>query len=116
MVCDGGRTFTVAYANGFETAIVEVEGQRLELERLYSATAMTPTARAVGARAAGMFDRSETGFGSRNAFDRQRGNVAAAGPAGVRYGNDEALFVSRNQAAVLQVGDDIYSNCAVSRT
>ena len=43
MVCDAGRTFTVAYANNFDTAFVETEGERLELPRLPTALSMTPT-------------------------------------------------------------------------
>jgi hypothetical protein len=41
---------------------------------------------------------------------------SVGGSTGVRYGSDEALFISRNQGAVLQVGDNTYSNCQVART
>jgi hypothetical protein len=96
MMCDGGQTFTVAYANNFETAVVESAGERLELPRLRTALSMTPTS-------------PEVGTGS------MVGPVVG-GSTGVRYGSDEALFISRNQGAVLQVGDNTYSNCQVART
>jgi hypothetical protein len=96
MMCDGGQTFTVAYANNFETAVVESQGERLELPRLRTALSMTPTS-------------PEVGTGS------MVGPVVG-GSTGVRYGSDEALFISRNQGAVLQVGDNTYSNCQVART
>ena len=117
LVCDGGRTFTVAYANNFDTAIVEAEGQRLELPRVYTAASLTPTPPEFGRRAGTLFDRdADAGFDDREESALPRGDVSAAGSTGVRYGNDEALFVSRNRAAVLQVGDDTYSNCEVTRT
>ena len=97
MACDGGQTFTIAYANNFETAVVETEGERLELPRLRTALSMMPTP-------------PESGFG------RPRGGQGVAGSTGVRYGNEDALFISRNQGAVLQIGDDTYSNCQVART
>lgn len=113
MVCDGGRTFTIAYANNFETAIIETEGQRLELPRVRTALSMTPTPPGFGARrVAPPF----LGAPGREGLDRPRGGVGVAGTTGVRYASDEALFISRNQEAVLQVGDDIYSNCEVART
>jgi hypothetical protein len=96
MMCDGGQTFTVAYANNFETAVVESAGERLELPRLRTALSMTPTS-------------PEVGTGSMVA-------PSVGGSTGVRYGSDEALFISRNQGAVLQVGDNTYSNCQVART
>jgi hypothetical protein len=96
MMCDGGQTFTVAYANNFETAVVESQGERLELPRLRTALSMTPTS-------------PEVGTGSMVA-------PSVGGSTGVRYGSDEALFISRNQGAVLQVGDRTYSNCQVART
>jgi len=42
MVCDGGRTFSVAYASNFETAVIEAEGRRFELPRLYTAASLNP--------------------------------------------------------------------------
>jgi hypothetical protein len=119
MVCDGGRTFTIAYANNFETAIIEAEGRRLELPRVRTALSMTPGPSGFGTRALEppSFGTTETrGVGDRDDFGRPRGEVGVAGTTGVRYGSEEALFISRNRDAVLQVGDDTYSNCEVART
>jgi hypothetical protein len=119
MVCDGGKTFTVSYANGFETAIVETEGQRLELPRVRTALSVTPHPPGIGARAAARPLHEAPGsdrFDDTEEFGRRRGTVAVPGTTGVRYGDDEALFISRNRQAVLQIGDEIYSNCEVART
>ena len=119
MACDGGRTFTVSYANGFETAIIETDGRRLELPRVHTALSMTPSQSGFGARTVEPPSFGATGtreFGDREEFGRPRGGVGAAGTTDVRYGSDEAFFISRNQEAVLEVGDEIYSNCRVART
>jgi hypothetical protein len=118
MVCDGGRTFTIAYADNFDNAVVETEGQRLELPRIPTASTMTPTwPEDESTSWMVLGDEIErSGIGGRDDFARRRGAVGGAGTTGVRYGNDEALFISRNQGAVLQVGDDTYSNCQVART
>ena len=118
MVCDGSRTFTIAYANNFDTALVETEGQQLELPRVRTASSMSPTQRGFGSFSSmPPFDDTEgRGIGGRDDFGRLRGELGVAGTTGVRYGNDEALFISRNQGAVLQLGDDTYSNCQVART
>lgn len=118
MACDRGRTFTVAYANNFENALIETDGQRLELPRIRSASSMTPTRPGFDSRSSrGPFDSSDgRGMGGgRDDFGGLPGGLDAAGTTGVRYGNDEALFISRNQAAVLQLGDETYSNCQVAR-
>jgi hypothetical protein len=117
MTCDGGRTFTIAYAGNFETAVVETEGERLELPRLRTASSMAPTPSEFGTRFLGApFDTDETrGIGDQQEFGSPRGGLGVAGSTGVRYGNEEALFISRNQGAVLQVGGDTYSNCQVAR-
>ena len=43
MVCDGGKSFTVAYSNGFETAVVETDGRRFELQKVRTTMGMNPT-------------------------------------------------------------------------
>jgi hypothetical protein len=118
MVCDGGRTFTIAYANNFDTALVETEGQRLELPRVRTALGMTPTRPGVGSPSLGapLNETDRGGIGGGEDFGPQRGGVGVAGTTGVRFGNEEALFISRNQGAVLQVGDNTYSNCQVARS
>jgi len=122
MACDGGRTFTVSYANGFETAIIETDGRRLELPRVRTASSLSPSSSGFGGRSIeqpsfGATDTRLFGdrFGDRETFGRPRGGLGAAGTTGVRYGSDEAFFISRNQEAVLEVGDEIYSNCRVAR-
>jgi hypothetical protein len=108
MMCDGGQTFTVAYANNFETAVIETEGERLELPRRPTAWSMT-----------GTLPESDRGSELDTASEFDTGSMVGpfvGGSTGVRYGSDEALFISRNEGAVLQVGDDNYSNCQVART
>jgi hypothetical protein len=110
MVCDGGKTFTVSYANGFESAIIEAGGQRLDLQRVRTTLGMTPTPGLMGDTSSPGFQvspRVETGGGGPS--------VAAAGTTGVRYAGENAYFLSRNQAAVLEIGDQTYSNCRVAR-
>jgi len=108
----------VSYANGFETAIIETNGQRLELPRVRTASSLPPSSSGFGGRSIEQpsFGATDTRlFGDREEFGRPRGGVGAAGTTGVRYGSDEAFFISRNQEAVLEVGDEIYSNCRVAR-
>lgn len=122
MVCDGGKTFTVSYTGDFETAIIETDGQRLELQKKRTSLGLNPTP-GLGP------DPGSTGFGSdpgstglgRETFspgmDPGGGgpSVAAAGTTGVRYSGDDAYYLSRNRAAALQLGDETYSNCEVAR-
>ena len=112
MVCDGGKSFTVAYADGFETAVVEADGRRLELQKVRTTMGMNPTP--------GM-NPTTSGFGSDQFLSTSPGverggggpSVTSAGTTGVRYSGDDGYYLSRNQAAVLEVGDQIYSNCRV---
>ena len=106
MVCDGGRNFTIAYANNFETAVIEAEGQRLELTKVRTTLGSTPTPALPSSGAT--VDTAATAPSVVFA--------PTTGTTGVRYASDEALFISRNREAVLQVGDDTYSNCEVART
>ena len=118
MVCDGGRTFSVAYADNFETAVIEAEGRRFELPRLYTAASLNPEPPRFGERRVSPRSRGAVGeerLHDPRGLDRSFGGTGAAGTTGVRYGDDEALFVSRNRGAVLQLGDATYSNCEVQR-
>jgi hypothetical protein len=111
MACDGGRTFTVSYANGFDTAVIETEGRRLELQRVRTSLGMTPTPGLIPDTSSPQFQTTSPGV------ERGGGpSVTTAGTTGVRYSGDDGYFLSRNQAAVLEVGDQIYSNCQVART
>ena len=118
MVCDGGKTFTVSYTGDFETAIIETEDQQLELPRIRTALSLSPEPPGFGARPVAppfLNAPGEEDFGDRDEFGGARGGVGVAGTTGVRYGSDQAFFISRNQEAVLEVGDEIYSNCEVAR-
>ena len=114
MVCDGGKTFTVAYANGFETAIIEAEGRRLELQKVRTSLGMNPTPGLLGEPDSGgmPFDTFSPGVDPGGGGP----SVSTAGTTGARYSGDNAFYLSRNRAAVLQLGDEIYSNCEVART
>jgi hypothetical protein len=126
MVCDGGKSFTVAYANGFETAVVEADGRRFELQKARSTIGMNPTP-GMGLNATQGVDPTR-GFGrdfgspqfqtTSPGVERGGGgpSVTTAGTTGVRYIGDDAYYLSRNQAAALEIGDQIFSNCAVERT
>jgi hypothetical protein len=119
MACDGGKSFTISYTNGFETAIIETAGQRFELEKVRTSLGMNPTP-GLG------IDSDLTRPGSGRSFRRTPfspgvdpggggPSVAAAGTTGVRYSGDDAYYLSRNRQAVLQIGDESYSNCEVAR-
>ena len=122
MVCDGGKTFTVSYTGDFETAIIETDGQRLELQKERTSLGLNPTP-GLGR------DPGSTGFGSDSGstrFGRETfspgvdpggggPSVAAAGTTGVRYSGEDAYYLSRNRAAALQLGEETYSNCEVAR-
>jgi hypothetical protein len=113
MVCDDGKAFTVSYANGFETAIIESDGRRFELQKVRTTIGMTPTP---GFTA----DATGPGFGTVETFpgvqpESNLPSVTTGGTTGVRYSGDDAYYLSRNQAAVLQIGDETFSNCQVAR-
>lgn len=113
MACDGGKSFTVSYTDGFETAIIEVEGRRLQLQRVRTTLGATPTP----GLDAGL---DSSGFGNQASdpeIDPGGGgpSVGAAGTIGVRYSSDDAYYLSRNRVATLEEGDEIYSNCRVAR-
>lgn len=124
MACDGGRTFTVSYADGFETAVIETEGRRLQLQRVRTTLGMTPTPGLLGSPGTSPTpglpgDSSQPQFQTQSPGVERGGGgpgVTDAGTTGVRYAGDDGFFLSRNQAAVLQVGDEVYSNCQVART
>lgn len=119
MACDGGRTFTVSYTNAFETAVIETDGQRLELPRVRTAANWAADPSGFGARSVAPPFHGPAGteeFDASEQFGRPTVGGDVAGTTGVRYGDSEAFFISRDRAAVLQVGDEIYSNCEVVRT
>ena len=113
MTCDGGKSFTVAYTGDFETAVIETQDRRLELQKVRTSLGMNPTP--------GLDrDPDSTGRGGEmfpQGLDPGGGgpSVATAGTTGVRYSGDDGYYLSRNRAAVLEIGDEIYSNCQVAR-
>jgi hypothetical protein len=124
MACDGGKSFTVSYTNGFETAVIDADGQHLELQKVRTTVGMNPTP---GLNPTPGVNTTR-GFGREPNFPQfqttspgvERGgggpSVTSAGTTGVRYSGDDGYYLSRNQAAVLEVGDQIYSNCRVPPT
>jgi hypothetical protein len=108
LICDGGKSFTVTYQDGYETAVVEADGQRAELTRVRTTLGLTPTP-----------GRSFALGGSDRAFD----SLEAAGPqytpatgeTGVRYSDGESLLLSRGRQATLDLGGETYSNCETPR-
>lgn len=112
MACDGGKTFTVSYANGFETAIVEAGGQRVELERVRTTLGQNPTPGLMVNPDSPQFESQSPGVQPGGGGP----SITTAGTTGVRYSGDNAYYLSRNQAAVLQIGDETFSNCQVART
>jgi hypothetical protein len=120
MACDGGKSFTVSYTNGFETAVIDADGQHLELQKVRTTVGMNPTPGlnpTPGVNTTRGFGRDQF---QTNLPGVERGgggpSVTSAGTTGVRYSGDDGYYLSRNQAAVLEVGDQIYSNCRVSPT
>ena len=113
MVCDDGKAFTVSYANGFDTAIIESAGRRFELQRVRTTLGMTPTPGFPTTAGGPGFGTVETSPGVQPGGGGP--SVTTAGTTGVRYSGDDAYYLSRNQAASLQVGDEIFSNCQVPR-
>jgi hypothetical protein len=104
LICDGGKTFTITYQNGFETAIVEGEGRRAELTRVRTTLGLNPTPVAPSPLV-----NSDTGFRS---FDpREQQFAAATGTTGVRYADGDNLLLSRGRQSTLELDGETFSNC-----
>jgi membrane-bound inhibitor of C-type lysozyme len=101
LACDGGKTFTVTYADGFETAIIEGEGQRAELTKVRTSIGMTPTP-GLGSSSVATWQLES---------EQTAQSVSNAGTTGGRYSDGEAVFLSRGRQAVLEIGGVTYSNC-----
>lgn len=101
LVCDGGKTFNVTYADGFETAVIEGEGQRAELTKVRTSMGMTPTP-GLGSSPVATWQLEST---------QTPQAVRSAGTTGVRYSDGETTFLSRGRQAVLEIGGVTYSNC-----
>jgi membrane-bound inhibitor of C-type lysozyme len=105
LVCDDAKTFTVTYADGFETAIVEADGQRAELTKVRTTLGLDPTPPL----------RSERGTGD-TAFAARTVQIAPqTGTTGVRYSDGDNLLLSRGRQASLELAGETYSNCETPR-
>jgi hypothetical protein len=108
LICDNGKTFTVTYQDGFETAIVETDGRRVELARVHTTLGLTPTP----AGRSPLSD-SDTGF---DTFGQNQGWIRTpTGTTGVRYADGDNLLLSRDRQATLELDGEIFSNCETPR-
>ena len=101
LICDNGKTFTVAYENGYETAVVESEGRRVELTKVRTTLGQTPTPPLPSSLSA-----SDTAFATPSV------RIApTTGTTGVRYSDGDNLLLSRGRYSTLQLDGETYSNC-----
>jgi len=105
LICDDGRSFTVTYQDGFETAVVEADGRRVELTKVRTTLGMAPTPALPSA-----LSTSDT------AFSASRVQMAPeTGTTGVRYADGDNLLLSRGRQATLELDGETYSNCETPR-
>jgi membrane-bound inhibitor of C-type lysozyme len=108
LLCDNGKTFTVTYQDGFETAIVETDGRRVELAKVRTTLGLSPTP--AGRSPLG---DSDMGF---DTFDQTQERIQArTGTTGVRYADGDNLLLSRGRQATLQLDGETFSNCETPR-
>jgi membrane-bound inhibitor of C-type lysozyme len=108
LICDNGKTFTVTYQDGFETAIVETDGRRVELARVRTTLGLSPTPAAPSP-----LGDSDTGF---DTFGQNQERIqGATGTTGVRYSDGDNLLLSRARQATLELDGETYSNCETPR-
>ena len=103
LVCDNAKTFTVTYTDGFETAVVEADGQRAELTKVRTTLGLDPTPPL----------QSERGTGTFAARTVQL--APQTGTTGVRYSDGDNLLLSRGRQASLELAGETYSNCETPR-
>lgn len=104
LICDGGRSFTVTYQDGFETAVVETDGRRVELTKVRTTLGLTPTP----PLPSDLHD-SDT-FSARNVRMSPE-----TGATGVRYAAGDNLLLSRGRQATLHLDGETFSNCETPR-
>jgi membrane-bound inhibitor of C-type lysozyme len=106
LICDNGRNFTVTYANGFDTAIIETnDGRRAELTRVRTAIGLNPTPPLPSSLSTGD-----------SAFQDQAVQFTPqTGATGVRYSDGTNLLLSRDRQATLQLDGEVFSNCETPR-
>jgi membrane-bound inhibitor of C-type lysozyme len=108
LICDNGKTFTVTYQDGFETAIVETDGRRVELARVRTTLGLSPTPAAPSP-----LGDSDTGF---DTFGQNQERIqGATGTTGVRYSDGDNLLLSRARQATLELDGETFSNCETPR-
>ena len=105
LICDDGRSFTVTYQDGFETAVVEADGRRVELTKVRTTLGMNPTPPFPSA-----FDSSDTAFSAPSPQLSPE-----TGTTGVRYADGDNLLLSRGRQATLELDGETYSNCETPR-
>jgi membrane-bound inhibitor of C-type lysozyme len=104
LICDNGKTFTVTYQDGFETAIVETGGRRVELARVRTTLGLNPTP-------AGRSPLRDSDVGFDTFGQGQERIQAATGTTGVRYADGDNLLLSRGRQASLELDGENFSNC-----
>jgi len=104
LICDDGRSFTVTYQDGFETAVVETDGRRAELTKVRTTLGMAPTPALPSESST-----SDTAFSAGGRFS------PATGTTGVRYAAGDNLLLSRGRQATLELDGETYSNCETPR-
>ena len=105
LICDGGKSFTVTYQDGFETAVVETDGRRVELTKVRTTLGLTPTPPLRRSS-----DSSDTAFSARSVPMSPE-----TGATGVRYAAGDNLLLSRGRQATLELDGETYSNCETPR-
>ena len=105
LICDDGRSFTVTYQDGFETAVVETDGRRVELTKVRTTLGLTPTPALPSA-----LNSSDTAFSGRGVQ-----MAPETGTTGVRYADGDNLLLSRGRQATLELDGETYSNCETPR-
>jgi membrane-bound inhibitor of C-type lysozyme len=105
LICDGGKTFTVTYQDGYETAIIETGGRRAELTKIRTTLGETPTS-----ALRSPIDRDDTEFAARSVT-----LAPSTGTTGVRYSDGDNLLLSRGRQATLELDGETYSNCETPR-
>jgi membrane-bound inhibitor of C-type lysozyme len=108
LICDNGKTFTVTYQDGFETAVVESGGRRAELTRVRTTLGLNPTPVAPSP-----LINSDTGF--RQVVPGGQQIAPATGTTGIRYADGDNLLLSRGRQATLELDGETFSNCETPR-
>jgi membrane-bound inhibitor of C-type lysozyme len=108
LICDNGKSFTVTYQDGFETAVVESGGRRAELTRVRTTLGLSPTPGAPSP-----LINSDTGFSQ--VVPGGQAVSPTTGTTGVRYADGDNLLLSRGRQATLELDGETFSNCETPR-